>query len=83
MLPSAKQPAGITRIRELQSAVDSIKECDYICGAQVTNISLGEGKARLRVEMDQGLFYRVLGEKTGIEIHNEGELLSCLCSSLP
>ena len=73
-----KAAGSITRIRELQSAVDSIKECDYICGAQVTNISLGEGKARLRVEMDQGLFYRVLGEKTGIEIHNEGELLSCL-----
>ena len=75
---SRKAAGSITRIRELQSAVDSIKECDYICGAQVTNISLGEGKARLRVEMDQGLFYRVLGEKTGIEIHNEGELLSCL-----
>lgn len=73
-----KAAGSITRIRELQKAVESIQECDYICGAQVTNISLGEGKARLRVDMDQGLFYRVLGEKTGIELHNEGELLNCL-----
>lgn len=73
-----KAAGGITRIRELQKAVDCIKECEYICGAQVNNISLGEGKARIRVEMDQSLFYKVLGEKTGIEIHNEGELLNCL-----
>ena len=52
-----KAAGSITRIRELQKAVESIQECDYICGAQVTNISLGEGKARLRVDMDQGLFY--------------------------
>ncbi len=73
-----KAAGGITRIRELQKAADCIKECEYICGAQVNNISLGEGKARIRVEMDQSLFYKVLGEKTGIEIHNEGELLNCL-----
>lgn len=73
-----KAAEKITKVRELQGAVDQILECDSISSAKAYGIALGEGKARIQIQLKENLFYTILGEKTGIEIHGEGELLSVL-----
>lgn len=65
----------ISRIREVNSIVDNVQKCEYVSGAKLVSVHLGTGHARISVSLQQNLFYRILGEKTGINIEDEGSLL--------
>ena len=66
------------KIREVADISDDIKKCEYVTLAETSAVDLGSGKARVRVDLDPSLFYRVLGEKTGLEIKDEGALLDAM-----
>ena len=68
------------RLREVSGIADSIAECEYITGAETSSVDLGSGRARIRAELEPALFYKVLGEKTGFEISDEGGLLDVMLS---
>ena len=71
--------AGVGRIREVQDCAGAMSECDYIRGASVSSMDLGTGRADLCVTLDDGLFYRILSEKSGMDIKGERELMDCIC----
>jgi stage IV sporulation protein A len=75
-----KSAANISRIREVGNIIEDIKKCDYVNDARTSSVDLGKGHTRIAVSLGQDLFYKVLGEKTGIEIENEGNLLDCIMS---
>lgn len=68
----------VTRIREVDGISKDVCECQYINGAKTASVELGTGHARISVGLQQDLFYKVLGEKTGIEINDEGSLMDCM-----
>ena len=41
-------------------------------------MDLGTGRARMSISLKQNLFYQVLGEKTGLAIHDEGGLMDSI-----
>ena len=69
---------GLHTVRDVRSMPQALSECPYIREAAVEQIALGTGNAVLRAELDPALFYRVLGEETGIEIRGENELFPVL-----
>lgn len=69
---------GAEKIREVSGIADKIAGCDYVVRAETSAVDLGTGCARLRVELDPALFYRVVGEKTGVELTDEGSLLDAM-----
>ncbi len=71
---------GIDKIRQIQQLINDLSGCEYISSTQITGLNLGRGKAQLSVIIEPSLFYKVLSERTGIDIQNEGELLDCICS---
>ena len=70
---------GIARIREVQDAAQSLSDNEYIDSAELRSMDLGEGRADITVRLRPELFYRILTEKSGIEIRNERELMACIC----
>ncbi len=70
--------AKISRIREVGNIIDDVQKCEYVRDAKTETVNLGTGHTRISVTLDQNLFYKVLGEKTGIEIEDEGSLLDCM-----
>ncbi len=70
--------AQITKIREVNSVIDNVQKCEYVRGANIISAELGNGHTRIAVSFDQNLFYKIMGEKTGIQIDNEGDLLDCM-----
>ena len=70
----------ISRIREVGTVIDDIKKCEYVSGAKTVAVDLGTGRARISVNLEQNLFYKILGEKTGIDIEDEGGLLDNILS---
>lgn len=75
-IKNAAKNAG--RIKEVADIADKIRECSYVTFAETTNIDLGTGRARIGVRLDESLFYKVLSEKTDMDIEDEGSLLSIM-----
>lgn len=68
--------AKISKIREVAGIIDEFAKCEYVDNAQTLAVDLGTGHARIGIKLGQDLFYRVLGEKTGLDIKDEGDLLT-------
>ena len=71
---------GIGRIREVQDAVGELGAGEYIQAAELSGMDLGSGRADVDLTINDGLFYRVLSEKSGVEITGERELMDCVCT---
>ena len=69
---------GLQVMRDAQSMCRVLRDCPHIQNAEVAEIALGTGNIILRLTLDPALFYRILGEETGIEIHSENELFPML-----
>ncbi len=70
--------ADIWHIGELNAAVDNIASCEQVESSRIDEISLGSGSARISVEIEPELFYKVLNEITGLNIGGESDLMPSL-----
>lgn len=69
---------NVKMIREVKDAAEIMGGCKYITESRIANMDLGCGSATIQVTLDSSLFYKILGEATGIEIVNESDLLPVL-----
>lgn len=65
----------VARIREVEGINRDVKLCEYVKDAKTLSVDLGSGRARVEIDLKSDLFYRVLGEKTGVEISDEASLM--------
>lgn len=70
--------AKISVIGEIKGITCRLSDCEYVTGCHVEEIDLGKGAGFIKVEIKNELFYRILGEATGIELHDEGDLMPCM-----
>lgn len=70
----------ISKINHIETLLPMLESNEYLCSAKIDDINLGNGIACINVDANEGLFYSVLGETTGLEISNDEELVSMLCS---
>ncbi len=69
---------GIRRMCEVKGLLEAIRLCEYVQQVDSPRIDLGSGRSSAALRLDPGLFYRVLSEKTGLDIQDESQLLSTL-----
>ena len=69
---------NVKYVRDVNGVTDTISECDYINSANISGIDLGKGSAEICVELKNNLFFKILGEETGIEINSESDLMPLL-----
>lgn len=69
---------NIRLVREAENAVEVMKQCPHIVSASATAIDLGTGSVTITAELDSSLFYKIIGETTGIELNGEGDLMPLL-----
>ena len=65
-------------MRDAEKVVERLRDCEDITYSDIRNIDLGKGSADISVTLKNELFYRILGETTGIEINSESDLLPLL-----
>ncbi len=68
----------IEKIRQVQDVLNEVTACDFIDYCQLTNLNLGKGQATISISIPGFLFYKVLSEKTGLNIFDECSLLDCI-----
>ncbi|MBC8535968.1 stage IV sporulation protein A [Feifania hominis] len=66
---------GIEKTGEISSAVSHMAQCEYLDDVSIAGIDLGAGNGYLDLTVQDGLFYRVLGEQTGLPIEGEESLV--------
>ena len=69
---------GIGKIRDAQSVISQIGQCEYISHAQISSLQLGSGHCNAKLEVPRTLFYETMTAQTGFPIRNDGELLLLL-----
>lgn len=70
--------AQIDRMRDVSARMYVIEECEFIRGASRVNTDLGSGIVSINVELQPDLFYKILGEETGLSITDEASLMSSI-----
>lgn len=65
----------IEKISQINPASMLLRENENIINSYVDNIDLGCGMANINVALNEDLFYKVLGEITGLDISSEAKLL--------
>ncbi len=68
----------ISKLAEAETAIANICQLEQVCGYRIESIDLGRGAVCCELEFNEGLFYQILGERTGFAIENDGQLLSLL-----
>ncbi|MCM0648741.1 stage IV sporulation protein A [Clostridium swellfunianum] len=68
----------IFKVRDIKRSLDEFKEVEFLDVADLSEMNMGNGTARVGFNPKSGLFYRVLSEVCGYEIKGENELLSIM-----
>lgn len=69
---------NLDKIEGAAEAISALENCENVREVRISDIDLGTGCMRCRVDVDDGLFYRILGETTGLEIDGEDALMPCM-----
>ena len=69
---------NIQKIRQVQELATVLCNNEYILDASVSSVELGKGSVEISAEIPQILFYKILGETTGIEVSNDKDLFNII-----
>lgn len=65
-------------MRTVSVFAKDLSEVENIASAEVAAMGLGDGSARIAVQMPDRLFYSIISEYTGLEIESERDLMDSL-----
>lgn len=68
----------VHKIGDIRTAFADFAENEYVESAEVDEVDLGRGCARVTLHMADGLYYQVISEMTGFDIGGEKELVDLL-----
>ncbi len=72
------QAQALKCIRNINDMCANLSEEEYITTVRVNNISLGDGKAEIRADITNSVFYEIVSEISGVEVENEEQLIRTL-----
>ncbi len=79
VLDSVRQAAGqMRRVRDHEALRAALDANEYVEGALPVRINLNDGTLEYRLDLKDGLFYRVLGEACGESIDGEAHLFELM-----
>ena len=68
----------IKGINDIKSAAEKIAECEHVKRAFAEEMDLGTGAGIIDITLLDELFYKILGEATGLELGGENDLMPCM-----
>lgn len=68
----------LNKLRDIKGIVKGYEELDFVGKVNFNEIKLGEGKALLDMKVEDGLFFKILGEISGSSIDGESGLLNLM-----
>lgn len=70
--------ASAKRVSDAAGLAEGLKTCPHVDMAALEEVDLGRGEATVTAMLQPSLLYQILGEATGLEIPDEGALMSTM-----
>ena len=69
---------GVCKIKDCYDSVGKLAQCENISEAKIGKSDLGSGNVEVNVCLPRALYYKTISEQTGIQVNNDGDLISTL-----
>lgn len=73
-----KEASALSRIRDVGTFATNLNRCKYLGKASMKNLDLSDGSAAVCASVESSVFYKILAEKTKLNIENEEDLMNCI-----
>ena len=70
--------ADLKKVRDINTFAAALSDCEHIESAKAESIDLSNGSSVIKACVCGELFYKILSEKTGLEIENDEQLLESI-----
>ncbi|MGN0651229.1 MAG: stage IV sporulation protein A [Oscillospiraceae bacterium] len=70
--------ADVKGISDIKQCAEKLGNCEYIKRTFTDALDLGTGSGVIEAALNDELFYKILGEATGLELKTESDLLPCM-----
>lgn len=70
--------SNVAKVGEMDRVARDIQLCEYVETVRVCGVDMGSGCATVTVTLLPELFYRILGDATGLTIPDDGALMSVI-----
>ena len=70
--------SDLRKVRDVTDFVAKFTDCENVTGARICEIDLAGGGAVADAQICNSVFYKILSEKTGLEIENEQQLMESM-----
>ncbi len=74
-----KAAADVQRISDVKKAFSAVDE-EEVISSQITSLSLGNGCGKIDIRIPNNVFYKILGEYGGFDIHDDKSLAETIFS---
>ena len=78
VLSTLRTACGIHKMCQVKGMLENLRSCEFIRDVNIRRIDLGSGQSQAELIFDQSLFYKILSEKTGLEIQDDSTLMAQL-----
>lgn len=69
---------GVCKIKDCYNSVGKLAQCENISEVTISKSDLGSGNVEINVCLPRALYYNTISEQTGIQVNNDGDLISTL-----
>ncbi|HBG22041.1 MAG: stage IV sporulation protein A [Syntrophaceticus sp.] len=66
---------SVNRLRDIDHTIEKIRENEFVAAALLQEMNLGTGVADIKVQAQDGLFFKVLEEVSGLPVSGEHDIL--------
>ena len=70
--------SGICKIKDCYDSVAKLSELENISDVSISKSDLGCGAVEVNIRLPRTLYYKTISEQTGIEVKNDGDLITTL-----
>ncbi len=69
---------NIQKIKDYKNIISHIESCEYVEKVIPDDIKLGTGEINLNISLQDGLFYKLLSETSGLNIESDDQLMAMM-----
>ena len=70
--------SGVQKLRDQKSVLDCLASSELISRVSILSEDLGQGDSSLEIRLPRSLYYRLLSEKSGMELSDDGQLIRAM-----
>lgn len=73
-----QQDTSAMKLRQIHAFTQQLEACEFVQKAEIRQLSLATGQVQIHLQMEDGLFYQILSETTGLSVANDRQLFSLI-----